>query len=349
MRKKSEVIVVGWVNYGHEAFNGEDMKNQLMIKKLSEMGVTCHVADFYKWKRHPWVFLKLVVLMFLKRRATLIFSTSAKNVYPMMRLMKALKWRQPTVHWVIGGSLGQNVKNGTFRAEVINYMDWTLVESNVMRDELERFDVTGVMQVPNFKPIDYYPDISKRKNSRLRFVFLSRIMREKGCDYIFEAAGRLNSWGMTELYEIDFYGRVADDYGNSFREQEAKLRNVSYKRFLNLRENSGYDQLAEYDAMLFPTYWRGEGFAGVFIDAFIAGLPLIASDWAHNTEFLEEGRTALFVPVHDAEALARRMAECIRGEHDLKAMSAQCQKESRKYNVDNVVTEELLTKIGILG
>ncbi|MCD8290241.1 MAG: glycosyltransferase, partial [Prevotella sp.] len=278
----------------------------------------------------------------------LIFSTSAKNVYPMMKLMKAIGWKQHTVHWVIGGSLGQNVKNGTFRAEVINYIDWTLVESNIMKEELESFDVTGVLQVPNFKPIDYFPDISKRNNKHLRFVFISRIMPDKGCDYILQAAKMLNEHGLKEKYEIDFYGKIADDYEDSFNEQIADFSNVQYKHFLNLREHSGYDMLAQYDVMLFPTYWRGEGFAGVFIDTFIAGLPMIASDWAHNTQFLEDGRTALFVPVHDPLALAKKMEECILGKYDLKAMAEQCQKEAEKYNTDNVVTAELLNKIGIL-
>lgn len=31
--------------------------------------------------------------------------------------------------------------------------------------------------------------------------------------------------------------------------------------------------------MLFPTLLKGEGFAGVFIDSFVSGVPMIVSDW----------------------------------------------------------------------
>ena len=347
-----EAIVIGWINKGKPADCGETMKNQLMIKKLEELGVNCHQIDFKNWRKHPWVFLELAWNMLFNRKATLIFSTSTINVYPMMKLMYKLKWKQHTVHWVIGGSLGEHVKNGKFDEKVIGYMDWTIVESPIMVEQLQAKGVKGVFQLPNFKPITYYPAIEDRIKSLndrpLRFVFLSRIMAEKGCDYILECAKQLNAMGLEDRYSIDFYGKVADTYEDVFERKIKALSNVNYGGFLNLRENSGYDKLAEYDMMLFPTYWKGEGFAGVFIDAFISGVPMLASDWAHNRQFMKEGETALFVPVHDIPALRDMMIACIEGKFDLGAMAKKCQKHAETYNVDNVVTDKLLRKVGLI-
>lgn len=350
---KSEAIVIGWINTGKPADCGETMKNQLMIQKLEELGVKCRQMDFKNWRKHPWVFLKLAWSMLFNRNATLLFSTSIINVYPMMKLMYKLKWKQHTVNWVIGGSLGERVKNGQFDEKVIGYMDWTIVESPVMARQLEEKGVKGVFQLPNFKPITYYPYIDARiaslANRPLRFVFLSRIMAEKGCDYIMECAKQLNEMGLKEKYIIDFYGKVAIGYEKVFEKKVKALDNVDYKGFLNLRENSGYDKLAEYDMMLFPTYWKGEGFAGVFIDAFISGVPLLASDWAHNKQFLKEGETALFVPVHDIPALRDMMKACIERKYDIGTMAKNCQKYAETYNIDNVVTDELLRKVGLIS
>lgn len=351
--KKNEVIFIGWINTGKPADCGETMKNQLMIQKMEELGIKCRQMDFKNWRRHPWVFLKLAWNLLIHRDNTIIFSTSTCNVYSMMRLMYSLKWKQHTIHWVIGGSLATSVENKTYAAEVIDYMDWTIVECSSMKTQLESLGIRGVIQLPNFKPISYYPDIRSRIYSLgqhpIRFVFLSRVTAEKGCDYIMECAKQLNEAGYQGRYTIDFYGKIAEKYEQVFLEKIKRLPNVTYQGFLNLREQSGYDKLAEYDMMLFPTYWRGEGFAGIFIDAFISGVPILATEWAHNREFLTENETALFVPVHNIPALKERMRECIDGKHDLGRMALCCQKEARIYDIDHVITADLVKKIGIIS
>lgn len=352
-KRQSEVIIIGWIDIGKPADNGETMKNQLMIQRLEELGIKCRQMDFKNWKHHPWIFLKLAWNLLAHRDNAIIFSTSAKNIYFMMKMMYKLKWKQHTIHWVIGGSFGMHVQNGTYAPNIIGYMDWTIVESPVMVEQLEALGVKGVMQLPNFKPINYYPDIQPRTQSLaqrpIRFVFLSRIATEKGCDYIMECAKQLNEMGYQEKYSIDFYGSIGKTYEKTFMGKIQHLDNVHYRGFLNLREPSGYDRLAEYDMMLFPTYWKSEGFAGVFIDAFISGVPLLASEWAHNREFLKENETALFVPVHNIPALRKKMKECIEGKYDLREMALCCQKEAINYDINHVITRDLVKKIGLIS
>ena len=141
---KKEAIIVGWINKGKPADCGETMKNQLCIKKLESFGVKCHQIDFKNWRKHPWVFLQLGWDMLTKRKATLIFSTSVKNVYPLMKVMKKVKWKGNTVNWVIGGNLGQQVQKGVFDADVIDYIKHTLVESRLMVEQLSECGITGV-------------------------------------------------------------------------------------------------------------------------------------------------------------------------------------------------------------
>ncbi|WP_407457103.1 glycosyltransferase family 4 protein [Fibrobacter sp.] len=348
---KKEAIVVGWINTGKPADCGETMKNQLMIQKLESFGVRCHQVDFKNWRKHPWVFFKLAFLMLFHRSYVLIFSTSTVNVYPMMKLMKKFKWKQPSIHWVIGGNLGNQVINGMYAADVIDYIGLTIVESPIMNEQLAQCGVKNVKVLPNFKPIPYFPNIDNRlatlKSRSLKFVFLSRIMCEKGCDYILESARILNDEGFEKEYSIDFYGKVADSFKDVFTAKLSSLSNVQYEGFLNLRDNAGYDKLAEYDVMLFPTYWNGEGFAGIFMDAFICGLPLIATDWAHNRQFMQDGKTAMFIPVHDVVALKECMRKCIERKYDLVEMAKNCQRNAKLYDVDNVLTPQTMKEMGL--
>jgi glycosyltransferase involved in cell wall biosynthesis len=219
--------------------------------------------------------------------------------------------------------------------------------------ELESAGVTNAKFVSNFKPITYYPDLDKaiavRKSSeKVRFVFLSRIMPDKGCDYLLEAIQMLNGKGLQDKFIVDFYGKIDGSYQKTFIQKVNKLENVKYKGLLDLRTNKGYDTLAAYHAMLFPTYWKGEGFAGVFIDAFIAGLPVLASDWAYNAEILSGEQLGLVYATHDVTALANTMEKCIGGEIDLIGMAKRARTEAVKYQADRVMTEEYLKSIKLL-
>lgn len=341
-----QVIFVGWVNQGKAPVDGETTKNQYIIAELKKY-CKVTVLDFYEKRKHPWVYLQTLWAVITQPQATIVLSTSASNIYGMLKWFKRLNLKRNIVHWVIGGTLGDKVKNGIFNANIIGYAKHTLVESPLMLRQLEDCGVAGVIQVPNFKLINYLPKVSVPQDV-IRFVFLSRIMAEKGCNEIIAAAKLLNEWGMEDRYVVDFYGKVADDYRMTFENGISQLSNVKYQGFLDMRQTEGYDKLATYDMLLFPTCWRGEGFAGIFIDAFVAGLPMIITDWAHNSQFVKEGETGLFIPVHDAKALAQKMKECIEGQYNISIMKELCQIEAKRYDVRNIITEELLKKIEIL-
>lgn len=347
MRPSRKVIYLGWIKAGSVADDGESMKNQLCISRLEELGVKCYKIDTYHWKKHKLRSLALPWLMLTHPRATLVFSSSAQNIYPLMKILKVTRWPQRLVHWVIGGSLPERIKNGMFNADVINKAEWTLVESPGMARDLIDLGIRNVLEVPNFKPV---PVFMRREHDtgKLRFVFVSRIMAEKGCGYILDSIGILNREGLGDRFSVDFFGNVDDSFKDEFFRRIGYLDNACYKGFLDLKTSAGYGELSGYDMMLFPTYWRGEGFAGIFIDAFIAGLPVIASDWSCNKEILKEGSTALFVPVHDPAALASKMKECIEGKYELTRMREACLEEATRYDVRNVVTTGLLKKIGLL-
>lgn len=347
-----KVLFVGWVRTGKPPVDGETTKNQYIIAELKKY-CKVTVLDFYQKNRHPWIYLQALWAFITQPKATIVLSTSAKNVYGMLKLFKALHVRRDIIHWVVGGNLGKLVQKGRYQAEVLNYVKFNLVQCKGMIAELETAGVTNARLVSNFKPITYYPDIekaiAKRKSSdKLRFVFLSRIMPDKGCNYIMTAVKLLNEQGYSDKFTVDFYGKVDAGYKTVFEEHVESLSNVNYYGLLNLKSKEGYDQLATYDAMLFPSFWRGEGFAGVFIDAFIAGLPVLASDWGHNADSIINGKTGLIFPVHHVEALRQVMEDCLTGKIDMNLMGKNARAEAPKYQADNVMTEAYLKSIGLI-
>ena len=347
-----KVLFAGWVNQGRAPVDGETTKNQYIIAELKKY-CKLTVLDFYEKNRHPWIYLQALWAFSTQPNATIILSTSAKNVYGMLKLFKALHVRRDIIHWVIGGAFGKHVQEGRFQADIFNYVKYNLVQCKGMIDELESAGVTNAKFVSNFKPITYYPDLEKaiagrKASDKLRFVFLSRIMSDKGCDYLLEAIQILNRKGLQDKFVVDFYGKIDASYQKTFMQKLNDLDNANYNGLLDLRTNEGYDTLATYHAMLFPTYWKGEGFAGVFIDAFIAGLPVLASDWAYNAEILSGEQLGLVFPTHDVTALADTMEKCILGKADLTGMALRARNEAAQYQADRVMTEEYLKSIKLL-
>ena len=346
MRKK-RVILVGFINNGNVPSGGEIMKNQLFIKRFTELGATVIPMDFYRWRTHPWIFVDLIWNILSKPDATIVFSTSLSNSYPLIKMMRFWGIKRHCIHWVIGGLVHKKIENGDYNVEVLKTISWNIVQIPSMVDSLKKSGLKNTIFVPNSKPISYIPHVNREKD-KCHFVFLSGIKKEKGCDYIFESVKRLNDAGLGHKFDVVFYGNVFPEYKEDFMSRVNEFENVSYNGILNLLSNEGYDKLAKNHVMLFPTYWKGEGFAGVFIDAFIASLPIIASDWGHNKEFLEEGKNAIIVATHSVDALTEAMRKCINHDFNLEDMAEYSEKQAKKYDMNSVITEELLKKIGIL-
>ena len=147
-----EVIFVGWVNSGRPPVDGETTKNQYIIAELQKhCKVT--VLDFYRKNRHPWIYLQALWAFITRPAATVILSTSAKNVYAMLKAFKTLHVRRDIIHWVIGGSFGKQVQEDRFRADVFNYVKYNLVQCRQMIEELEQAGITNARFVSNFKAL----------------------------------------------------------------------------------------------------------------------------------------------------------------------------------------------------
>lgn len=348
-----KVIFVGWVNQGRAPVDGETTKNQHIIAVLCRY---CRVTvlDFYKKKHHPWIYLQALWAFFTQPHATIILSTSAKNVYSMLKLFKRIGIHREIIHWVVGGNFGRLVKEGRFRADVFNYVTYNLVQCKGMITELMDAGVTNARLVSNFKAITYYPNIeqamAKRKvSSAIHFVFLSRIMPSKGCDYLLEAIKYLNAKNYQDRFTVDFYGMIDITYQESYFDGIKQFHNVAYKGLLDLRSPAGYDTLAEYHAMLFPTIHPSEGFSGMFIDAFIAALPVLVSDWAYNSEIINNGKNGIIYASKDSMALAKVLEECILGQTDLLSMAHFARAEADRYCSENALSENYLKSIGLLS
>ena len=325
--------------------NGASIKNWFIVNKLRECTDKMLPIDTELWKKKPSILIKIVLAIVFYPKAKFILSLNNLSAYRLISFFSVLPRKRDVCYWVIGGSIADWIRESKVSRRAYRVVRQFLVEGNSMVKTLNDCGFNNAVFVPNFKKIKYRP-LKKINSPKIRFLFLSRINPHKGCDLILSAAERLNE-RYCEKYEIDFYGEVAEEY-SAFHKKVGTLPNVYYKGFVDLREVKNYDILAGYDVMLFPTFWHGEGFPGIIIDAFVAGLPVIASDWHLNKDIISEGKTGYLIKTDDIEALYRAMEKCIIDPSTIRTMVPACQQEALKYDVDSVVTPELFKTIGVI-
>lgn len=130
-------------------------------------------------------------------------------------------------------------------------------------------------------------------NFKKRFVFISHIKESKGVDLICHVSNLL-----PQDYTIDLYGSIVEpkynaDYFNNFR--------VNYKG--ELRPQEVLSTLSDYDCLLFPTFWKGEGYPGIVIEALSLGLPIIASKWGGIEEIISHESNGILISPKSEEEL----------------------------------------------
>lgn len=120
---------------------------------------------------------------------------------------------------------------------------------------------------------------------RLNVCFFSQISCEKGVDEIINM-NTLFSHQDKKCIHIDFYGHIVDDFKEKFEKFIDENNNVTYQGVFDATKNNVYEKLHEYDILLFPSRWKGEGVPGILIESKMAGIVPIVSDHLYNSEIV---------------------------------------------------------------
>jgi glycosyltransferase involved in cell wall biosynthesis len=207
------------------------------------------------------------------------------------------KTKRRTAYFVIGGALPEIIRKNDFHRSVYHDLKSIIVEGAFLQHKLGELNVTSTV-LPNFKYKKYNKAKKESSWESLKLVFVSRVTESKGVLTILEALNSLSR----DCISCTFFGPCDVEL------KEAISRNAfaNYGGYLDFYSNpeESYCKLAEYDTMVFPTKWHGEGFPGVFLDAFMVGLPVICSDWNMNSEVIQDGYNGIVLKENNAECLA---------------------------------------------
>lgn len=340
------LLFIGRLSFDDSPCAGEVKKNQLLLSKLAEFSdLTVIPIDTIKCKGRIAIAIMLIRILVVSRmgRRKIILSTYDGSAYIYLRFLTRLHLQKSIIYWVIGGGLAKKIKANQYSKVFFEQLHVIIVEDIDMERLMNECGLSNVITVTNFKPIYKLPaKIFDGKTNR--FVFVSRVTPLKGCDILISAVKILNKKGLD--FNVDFWGPIEEGY--NFTEYIEKVPNISYRGIMSLTSKEDFATLSQYDILLLPTYYPNEGFPGSIIDGFMTGLPIISTDWRYNSHIIDDSVNGWLLPIQDSGALADLMQDIIAGKYDIQKMSTNCQEKADYYDVNHIISQELLSRIGII-
>ncbi|MBU0639896.1 MAG: glycosyltransferase family 4 protein [Planctomycetes bacterium] len=231
-------------------------------------------------------------------------STSALPLFgPVLRTLTRLAGK-PLIVRKFGGTDYRGfgwIRRNLIRAAVRRF-DLFLVETKALIRAVREDGVARVEWFPNHRPMDVARALPPREVSACRrFVFLSQVRPVKGVGELIAAGERFGA-----DVTVDVYGPFFDGLSES---TFAGLKRVRYCGVVQPEEVLG--TLRRYDALVLPTYHSGEGYPGIVLEAYGAGLPVIATHWRAVPEIVDD-TCGLLIEPRSAEALHAAMERLVR-------------------------------------
>ena len=162
-----------------------------------------------------------------------------------------------------------------------------------------------------------------RDNSTFTFVFVGRIVRDKGINELVSAFKRIaEKYPNTRLLLIGPYEDDLDPISDESRVLIEKHHGIT-----TVGRKSGDELLAYYaaaDCFVMPSY--REGFPNTVLEAGAMGLPSIVTDINGSREIIVEGKNGMIVPPRSKERLFNAMKIMVQSSVDRNKMAGNARK-----------------------
>ena len=338
-----KMTIIGHFAMGETTHNGqtvktkivtEELQNQLGCDQVSTIDSHGGIKALFKAPFHVLKALK-------KSENVLIFPAhNGLRIYaPLLTFFRRFFKNRKLHYVVIGGWLPQFVEKRKGLKRRLKRFDGIYVETSTMKMALEKQGFTNVHVMPNCKKLTVLKEdeLVYAQNAPYKLCTFSRVTKEKGIEDAVQAVKAVNESLGCVVYTLDIYGQIDDGQAEWFDALQKQF--PAYVRYCGCVDaDKSVETLKEYFALLFPTYYEGEGFAGTLLDAYAAGVPVVASDWKYNIELVSE-RVGWTYPTNDQDAFIDVLKKVAESPDMLLGKKVLCLQEAKLYQPQMVIRE----------
>jgi len=329
-----------------------------LLKEGEKYGVKTHAIEMFR-RLSPWKdlgSLRKLIKVFRKEKPYMVHSMTPKAG---LLCMMAAWWTKVPVRLHTFTGLVWPTEKG-FKRRLLMLTDkitcacatHIIPEGEGVKSDLINGKITKkplrVLGYGNVKGVDMVrfsrrPEVLEKAsqikdNNLFTFVFVGRIVREKGINELCESFDRLHKdYPASRLFIVGLFEDEIDPIS-----EKAKATISSNPSILTVGPQYGEDLLTYYaasDCFVFPSY--REGFPNTVLEAGAMELPSIVTDINGSREIIKDGENGLIIPSKDSEALYQAMLTVMTDKNILKQLSENA-REMIESRFDKVFVQKCL-------
>ena len=334
-----KIAVIG--GFGYKYVNGQTIKAENLCELLSDQEVI--KIDSSNWKKHPFALIKNIKNAF-KTCESIIMLPAHRGVKVFSRILVHFKKRyaKKIYYDVIGGWLPDYLNKDQKLVKVLSHFDGIWVETDTMKQMINNIGLNNITTIPNFKNVKLISENIKNECDTFEVCTFSRVMYEKGIETAVNAILLLKKKNIN--IKLDIYGPIDEKYKDRFLKLLDGIDSNVIKYCGVADANKSVEIISKYYALLFPTFYQGEGFAGTLIDVMFSGIPAIVSDWKYNCDIIKDSYNGLVFKTKDEHDLSNKLEKLIFDKDLWKSIHKNSLIEAQKYTksaVEKKIKQEL--------
>lgn len=343
MMSMKSIAIIGYFKSGNVVSGGQGIKTAILTDEIERIYGAENVLkiDTDNWKKHA---ISLTVNCFkaVKNYKNVLFLTDVNGikVFPKMLQFFNIGSHCNFHYYVVGGWLTEFVKNNPNSIRSLMKLNAIYVEIPSMKNELEQAGFKNIVLVNKFRRINpvNIKELVTDYVEPYRICYFSRVMREKGLEDAIEAIKIANMSAGKVKFLLDIYGAIDESYTSRFDEIRPSLPYfIRYCGIIDFKCST--DVLKDYFAMLFPTFYKSEGYPNTVVDSYAAGLPIIATRWNYNAEIIRDHKDGILVDVGNIDQIIRAMNELADNKDLYKTMRTNCLLRCSEYSPTEAVKQ----------
>jgi len=335
-----------WGQYGdsENVADGQAVRTRIITNAIkARFGIDkVHMVNTNNWKKRKLslLFATLHMIFYCEKIIIMPADNGFKLIVPLLNIMSYFH-KNKIIYIVIGGFLPNLLRRNSKYIKYLKKYQAIFVQTTNLKQEINVLGLKNTYILSNLKDMEKrnVSDIKQINADNIKVCTLSRINIEKGILDAIDAVKIANTILKKKKIQLDIFGIVSKGFEEQFYNLLRQHSDfVEYKGVVPYDKTVGV--LKDYFCLVFPTYYYGEGFAGTFIDAFFSGVPIITTNWKHNSEIIKEAKNGFLVNIKSPNEIADRLVYLYKNRLIQYEISINNLNEAVKYD-PSIVLEDL--------